>query len=150
MPIVRGRTFVAPAHLSVRTGQERWFYKREEMVFRKFQNVLVEDPHVSSQAALVLLIQYYAERDYVAKGQTAGVWKRYRGRYIEEYKKTHKEFRCFNCNRQLFENRTFTAPDRVTVDHIVELKFGGSLTDFSNMRIACNKCNSSRSNYGDS
>ena len=71
MPIIRGRTFVAPAHLSVNTGQERWFYKREEMVFRKYQNVLVEEPHISSQAALVLLIQFYAQRDIVAMGMHA-------------------------------------------------------------------------------
>ena len=150
MPIVRGRTFVAPSHLSVNTGQERWFYKREEMVFRKYQNVLVEDPDISSQAALVLLIQYYAERSNLNPGNTTGAWHRARAAFIAEHKKTSNEFFCFNCKKQLFEGRKPHAHDGVTVDHIVELKFGGSLTDLNNMRISCGHCNSARSNYGDS
>ena len=120
------------------------------MVFRKYQNVLVEEPHIGSQAALVMLIQFYAQRDIVAMGKTSKVWQKVRRRYIEEYKETHDEFRCFNCNKQLFEDEKPNSFKRVTVDHILELKFGGSMTDFNNMRIACNKCNSTRSNYGDS
>lgn len=152
MPTIRG-SFVAPSY-QVPTHQEeigRW--KREEKTLRRFQNVLVEDPYLDSQAALVLLIKKYItiQESPYQEGHIPSAYQRARASYIKMRLERDGQLLCFQCNHAL-HNEPYhpkTKRWRVTVDHIVKLSHGGALTDFSNMRLACGNCNSTRDNGWD-
>ncbi len=58
--------------------------------------------------------------------------------------KAQKELFCTYCGKSLIKSNK-NNEDRVTVDHIIAKFNGGSLLDWYNYVIACNKCNSEKS-----
>lgn len=146
MAVVGRGTFVAPAHQIPYSEADTARLKREEKTLRRYQNVLIEEPDVSSLASLVLLIRQYMVDDFVPQGQgtSYGVYKKYRRRFIDKCIKDGADLRCYKCNCWLHEAKNNNSHKRLTVDHILELRNGGSLTDINNMRLACEICNSTR------
>jgi hypothetical protein len=149
MPTVKG-SFVAPSY-QIPTSQDdiaRW--KREEKTLRRFQNVLMDDPPIDSQAALVLLIKKYVDilQAPYEEGHIPSHYHRVRQKFINLCLKRDGELHCYKCNRTLRDVKERTH-DKVTIDHIIKISHGGKLTDMHNMRLACERCNSSRDNGWD-
>lgn len=152
MGIIDGRTFLPPVYQQPSSDSERGRLKREEANLRRFQNVLVTDPHPESQASLVLLLKHYMKLDSnpVGKGIGHSTYQNYRRKFIDICKVEHGELRCYRCKAMLHEAKTTNTHKRLTVDHIIELRNGGSLCDIHNMRLACQRCNSERQSREDS
>jgi 5-methylcytosine-specific restriction endonuclease McrA len=53
---------------------------------------------------------------------------------------------CWLCGQPVDKSLPWPDPMSASVDHIVPLSVGGSLTDRSNVRLAHLRCNSSRGN----
>jgi len=109
------------------------------------QIVLISEPPISSPAALVILSQKYLSSDksiYTPKRMYSIKRKWIRTMMKQADKKDG--LICSICGRKglppIHPNRNMVA----TLDHIIELRNGGSWNDPTNFRIACYKCNLKR------
>ena len=84
------------------------------------------------------MLSFFVSRDYLMKRRNnlyvGTTWRKVRRHVLDR-----DQYRC-----QIgMEGCTVTATQ---VDHIIPLAFGGSPYDMGNLRAACSKCNSGRSN----
>jgi 5-methylcytosine-specific restriction endonuclease McrA len=100
-------------------------------------NVLVNEPHVHSLAALVLLTKKLSSSPITYK-----VWLRYRKWFIREQLKKYKVLTCFYCNKGPLKAQSDFTDNLATLDHVKPLSKGGERFHSSNLVIACHRCNS--------
>jgi hypothetical protein len=100
-------------------------------------NVLVNDPHPQSLAALVLLTKKLAPLPLNYK-----VWLRYRKWFLREYLRSHKTLTCFYCKKGPLKVQSDHDSDLATLDHVKPLSKGGERFHSSNLVVACYACNS--------
>ena len=91
----------------------------------------------SSYANLVMLQRLY-------KNLEEKSWHKARTQYLKLVVKTHGELKCHYCNRTNLKLISSKRHDQVTVDHIIPTSRGGSLTDFNNLVVCCNRCNNNK------
>ena len=116
--------------------------RRSRKEFMKRHEVMVKDPHIQSQAALVLLCDKYTE-------ESISQWLKFKDEYIKEYLKEHDKLECAYCGRDdlVIENEGRRQhANLATLDHIHPLSKGGSKYDPENIAIACYKCNQEKGN----
>src|ERR1035437_9698121 len=100
-------------------------------------NVLVNDPHPQSIAALVLLTKKLAPRPISYK-----TWLKYRKWFLKEHIRKHKMLNCFYCGRGPLKVQSDTDKELATLDHVKPLSKGGERFHSSNLVVACYACNS--------
>ena len=100
-------------------------------------NVLVNEPHPKSLAALVLLTKKLSPRPVSYK-----TWLRYRKWFLRQHLKTYKKLMCFYCNVGPLKMQSDFDKDLATLDHVKPLSKGGERFHSSNLVVACYRCNS--------
>jgi len=100
-------------------------------------NVLVDNPHPKSFAALVLLTKNLSPRPVGYKD-----WLRYRKWFIREHLRKHKELSCFYCGKSSLKKQSNYTDQLATLDHVKPLSKGGERFHSSNLVVACYSCNS--------
>ena len=111
------------------------------------QVVHIADPVVSSPAALALLARHYFVQDKSIYSETR--MSRLRRKWMKLQMKTPDEqggLTCVLCGRKGLNPYTKDNNNLATVDHIIELKCGGSWNDPENFQVACYNCNTHRNN----
>lgn len=98
-------------------------------------SVIIEEPHIQSLAALVLL------------------QKRYREEILHEYLQWRDKFlskfdvlTCFWCGKTGLLPETETLSQLATIDHIIPVSRGGEKMNEKNCIVSCHKCNVKRGN----
>lgn len=106
------------------------------------------EPHIQSFAALLLIKNEYASLD--PEANPAINWKIFKRRKKQMLKKQFAQYGkyiCAYCKRDdLTIDIAQSSPRRVTIDHIIPLSRGGSLTSKLNMAICCFSCNNKKGN----
>lgn len=100
-------------------------------------NILINEPHIQSLAALVLLTKKLAPRPLSYK-----VWLRYRKWFLKEHLKKHHTLACFYCGKKDLKKQSDSNSDLATLDHVKPLSKGGEQFHSSNLVVACFTCNS--------
>ena len=110
-----------------------------DIIFMRYaqHNVLVNEPHNQSLAALVLLTKKLAPRPLNYR-----VWLRYRKWFLREHLKKHKKLMCFYCDTGPLKKQSDFTNDLATLDHVKPLSKGGLRFHSSNLVVACFACNS--------
>jgi len=110
--------------------------------------VIPDEPHLQSYAAAVLIRNQYMLLDPEANPQINWkIFKRRRRQVLKEHFAKYGKYICAYCKRDDLTNEVKQHdPRRVTIDHIVPLSRGGSLTSKKNMAICCSKCNNDKGN----
>lgn len=109
------------------------------------QHVCTLDPHGTSAAALALLTRHYFILDKSIYSERR--MQRVRDRWMKEQMKTPDSkggLTCVLCGRKGLNPFTNNTNKLATLDHIIELKHGGSWNDSTNFRVACYQCNQMR------
>jgi 5-methylcytosine-specific restriction endonuclease McrA len=117
-----------------------------------YDRVRVNNPHVQSLAALLLLNLKLRENDKTCD------WKQNRGfrkRYLAAFKKHHGVLFCEYCGKRplLVDGEGLTLKKGkilkeflATLDHIVPLSRGGAEFDPANIKLCCPQCNRDKDN----
>ena len=105
--------------------------------------VLVEDPHISSRASLVLLRRVYEQ-------MCTKAWVKFREGLLDAAEARDGCLKCHYCGRkdlirEISENRIKQPSNLATIDHVIPKSHGGQDTE-ENCVIACYKCNQEKGN----
>ena len=103
----------------------------------KRHDILVEDPHLTSHAALILL------RDKLSK-EVIAEYLEFRLKFLGGF----PELTCSHCGVTDLLVETDNTDLLATVDHKTPLSKGGALLDPDNCVVACYPCNNNRKNMG--
>lgn len=95
--------------------------------------VLVEEPHTQSYAALVLLNKEY-------RMSQANEWLEFRKVFLSRF----DVLTCKYCGKSNLEAETDCLSQLATLDHVIPLSKGGPRYDEQNLVVACFKCNSKK------
>jgi len=100
-------------------------------------NVLVQNPHPQSMAALVLLARKFAPFPNYKK------WLKYRKHLLRKIFRSTKELRCHYCNLGPLKMhiRKQRDPLHATLDHVKPVSKGGERYNSANIVVACWSCN---------
>ena len=103
------------------------------------QMVTVEEPHMASMAALVLLNRFYHKAELAQ-------WFDFRDEVLDECETVMGGLVCTYCGRDDLVREqpegTFRQPANLaTVDHVVPVSKGGERYDKGNCAVACYRCN---------
>lgn len=107
----------------------------------KRENVLVELPHCSSRASLILLCKHLARQELQE-------WLTFRENFLEK----NKPLKCYYCGKSgLVTDIDDMSSARkrsmlATIDHIVPISKGGEKYDTNNCVVACYPCNAKKKN----
>ena len=106
-------------------------------------NVLTDNPHLQSLAALVLLTQTLVllTHKQSPKPKEYRVWLRYRKWVLKEYMLDHKKLYCHYCGRGPLKAQSRSNHDIATLDHVKPISKNGERFHTSNIVIACFSCN---------
>jgi len=101
--------------------------------------VMVEDPHVGSLAARILL-QGRLRKEELRQ------WFAFRADFLRRKKVEQGDLRCYYCGKvglvEGVDEFSDVGSDRLaTIDHVVPVSKGGSVTDERNLVVACYPCN---------
>lgn len=105
----------------------------------KSNRIYVEDPHLSSRAAYLLLKREY-ERQVLAQ------WETFRNSFFDK----HEPLTCFYCGKTNLVREIIDPCDPqqrnilATIDHLEALSNGGSQYDEANCVVACQPCNTKK------
>jgi len=105
----------------------------------KANRIFVEDPHLTSRAAYLLLKREY-ERQVLAQ------WEAFRNSFFDK----HEPLTCFYCGKTNLVREITDLCDvkqrsiLATIDHFEALSNGGSQYDESNCVVACQPCNTKK------
>ena len=112
--------------------------RRIEMREERSRRVLVEEPHVSSMAAGVLLSHGY-RMDEVDR------WLAFKGEFLDDFEEEHGRLFCEYCGKEPLLRELPEGVKRsamlATVDHVRPLSKGGPRCDRRNVKLACTECN---------
>ena len=119
-------------------------------LYKDYHKILIEDPHIQSNASYLLLKNIYKLRER-KEGRTAvPEWRRwltFRNKYLRRQRRLNKgNLICAYCKSEFLDpnlNNPFRKKIRktATVDHIQALSKKGKRYDGKNMCVCCNKCN---------
>jgi 5-methylcytosine-specific restriction endonuclease McrA len=101
--------------------------------------VLVEDPHVGSLAARILL-QSQLRKEELEE------WFAFRAEFLQKKKAEQGVLRCHYCGKEGLVEEVNEFSDvgsdmLATIDHVVPVSKGGSVRDENNLVVACYPCN---------
>lgn len=99
----------------------------------KRQRVLVEQPHIQSMAALVLLIEDFQLtqlNEYLT--------------FKEKFFSKFETLTCFWCGKENLQDETTDLEILATIDHIKVVSQGGELMNEENCLVSCFRCNNNR------
>ena len=102
-------------------------------------NILVEEPHIKSQAALVLLHKQLIRgvKYHGYKG-----WLRFRLETLERWQAERGSLHCHYCGLgPLVIDTDNRDPMVATLDHRIPRAKGGAEFDLNNLVVACSPCN---------
>jgi 5-methylcytosine-specific restriction endonuclease McrA len=105
----------------------------------KRQHVLVEEPHVQSMAALVLLCTEYMKEELAE-------WLNFRHEFFDKQIKVHGSLKCHYCGKDHLVEETTVLSKLATVDHVKPVSKGGARYDEDNCVVACFNCNHRKGN----
>lgn len=112
------------------------------------QVVHVEEPHIRSSAALVLLAKKYFVLDKSI--YTERRMHKLRNRWMKLQMKTSMDemggLTCQICGRKGLNPWTPDIHKKAVLDHCIEIAGGGDWRDPSNFQVLCNKCNDKKNN----
>lgn len=115
---------------------------------RAMQQVFIQDPPITSPAALVLLAKQYLSLDRSI--YTHFRMTHVRNAWMREQLKTNKDAKggltCAICGRIGLNPFAEHKKRQATLDHILELSKGGKWNDPNNFQVACHQCNGLKSN----
>lgn len=97
------------------------------------QRVMVEEPHLKSRAALLLLCLKLEDEEI-------SEWLIFRKEFLGQY----KTLTCSHCGKTNLQIDTDDEDLLATVDHIVCLSQGGKKFDKKNCIVSCYSCNNNR------
>lgn len=122
-------------------------YSHSRTVGRRWtsQIVYVQNPQVSSPAALVLLSRMYSAVD--KSFYTTARMHRIRTRWMKSLMKSPDEkggLTCAICGKKGLLPFTSNSGKLATLDHIVSISNGGSWYDTNNFQVACRRCNNGK------
>ena len=101
--------------------------------------IMVEDPHISSYTAMILLKQkYYETYDF-------NHWLAFRAEYLSRF----DVLTCNYCGKTNLKAETKNTNELATIDHIRPRSKGGSEYDYDNLCIACFTCNQKKADKYD-
>ena len=106
------------------------------------QDVMVKEPHIKSQAALVLLCKAYKQMEMKT-------WLGFRESYLDQALEEFGFLECAYCGRKdlVKDYESVRQPANLaTIDHVQPLSKGGSRYDPENLVIACYRCNQHKGN----
>ena len=120
----------------------------------KFNHIIyfVNDVSIKSQSALILLNEYYAERDVdkLAEMKERQDYFNRRHLFLLRIKKERGSLECHYCHKKNLEvgfrsitmsNLNNKNPMLATIDHKVPVVAGIDILDESNWLVSCKKCN---------
>jgi len=112
--------------------------KRKQKIYPK---VLLKNPHIQSQAALILLHRKLGNliRQYRPDWR---IWLSFRNKYLKKQSR-NGPLTCYYCGlTPLYKNSRIT-PElrRATIDHVHPRSKGGREYDEANLVVCCSKCN---------
>ena len=102
-------------------------------------NILVQQPHIQSQAALVLLHKKLIRgvRYHGYKG-----WLRFRLELLEKWESERGTLKCHYCGLEpLIIDTSNSDPYCATLDHVIPRAKGGAEFDPANLVVSCGPCN---------
>jgi len=126
----------------IRMLEEKTVATKKRSVYPK---VFSKNPHIQSQAALILLCRKYGNynRPYKPKWR---VWLSFRNRFLKRMQRKGP-LTCHYCNLSpLYKNSRITPYKyRATIDHVHPRSKGGKEFDEANLAVCCAKCNHKKS-----
>lgn len=105
-------------------------------ISRKLQ-VVVDDPHLKSGAALLLLTQKLMD---AKEKEIIEEWLKFRLDFLSGY----KTLTCTHCGKTDLQIETDDEDKLATVDHVLPLSQGGDKYDTKNCIVSCYPCNNNR------
>lgn len=98
---------------------------------------MVENPHIKSHAAAILLCKRYRKLELFT-------YLRFRKEFIDTY--PDDKLICFYCGaknliRELPENETRQPWNLATIDHVIPISKGGKRYNHDNCVLSCYRCN---------
>lgn len=99
----------------------------------------MDEPHIQSRAALVMLMKYYAKLDKTIFNPFK--WLDFRRKYLTELKKKNGTIKCHYCPKDNLQIETKDKARLATIDHVHPVSKGGALFDLDNLVPACYSCN---------
>jgi len=106
--------------------------------------ILVENPDPLSQAAYLLLNDYYASQADYTDGYRG--WLRFRSDLLNRWQTERGELFCHYCGKGPLPIEDPSQKKVATIDHVMPLSKGGPKFDENNLVIACYACNSKKKN----
>lgn len=105
------------------------------------QRVFIDNPEITSPAALSLLAKKYYELDksIYSDRRMKNVVRKWRKIQLKFNKDSKGGLTCAICGQMGLKD------DNITLDHIVDIRNGGSWRDFNNFQVACSPCNHKKS-----
>lgn len=104
-------------------------------------NILVNEPHPQSLAALVLLTKKLAP-----KPESYKTWLKYRKWFLRQKLRQGRQLTCFYCHKGPLRPQSDNDDELATLDHVKPLSKGGERFNSSNLVVACYRCNSRKKN----
>lgn len=100
-------------------------------------NVLVQNPHPQSMAALILLCRKFTPFPNYKK------WLKYRKHLLRKTYRDTGELKCHYCGKGdlKMHTRSPRAPNHATLDHVKPVSKGGERYSSANIVVACWPCN---------
>jgi 5-methylcytosine-specific restriction endonuclease McrA len=107
--------------------------------------VLVEDPHLQSRAALLVLTRMLYSKREVGERPQWKTWLKFRKWFMRSRRK-EGPLTCGFCGRSPLKTNAGVVPDRdlATIDHLVPRARGGREYAEDNLVVCCRKCNAKK------
>ncbi len=112
---------------------------------QKYGEVLYDQPHPHSPAALSLLVVSFWEKDNTRFRKHR--WQMFRTQFLTRVLQEQGDLVCHWCGKPhlIMEGSPFkTVHNLATVDHVLQCSKGGGLYDEENVVVSCSKCNTKR------
>ena len=93
--------------------------------------IMVDDPHITSYAAYILLKRKYYETYNYAN------WLAFRDYYLSQY----ETLTCAYCGKTNLKINSNNNNELATIDHIRPRSKGGAEYDYDNLCVCCYTCN---------
>ena len=117
-------------------------YRKRESLSKRLGVSLVEEPNVSSPAALLMLNRKLSLQDETLFDWMT--WLKFRDNYFAEILERDGVIKCAYCQKNLKPDVDTKDDSLATIDHVIPVSKNGAVWDKSNMVSACLKCNQNK------